>query len=345
MRVVAGRYRGKRLLSPRGDDVRPTTTRIKETLFNILQWDIPSAHVLDLFAGSGSLGIECISRGAEHVTFADKSRESIAFIRENLKGIDGQYAVLNSDFMAVLAGAIYNGSKYDIIFLDPPYASRLAELAIEKIIEGDLLSERGIIVFEHGSEKTYSVADARYKQRTKRMGTVTAEFISRRRVALMAGSFDPITSGHEAVLDKVLNSFDEVVVACLINPDKAYMLDDKMRLALVEAVCADKKGARAIFSDKYAVEVARECGACTLVRGLRGESDYEYEKAMADYNREHGFDTVFITPEGYEDISSTAVRAQLREGNYSCVPASTVPLLMTEEYKRKIANSTNSDKI
>ena len=336
MRVVAGRYKGKNLLSPKGEDVRPTTTRIKETLFNILQWDIEGSRVLDLFAGSGSLGIECISRGAEHVTFADKSKDSIALVRENLKGIDGYYLVLNSDFMAVLNGAVYNKYKYDIIFLDPPYASNLAELAIDKIIDGDLLSERGIIVFEHGSEKTSTLTDKRYKQRTKKMGTITAEFISRRRVAVMAGSFDPITRGHEAVLDEALRRFDEVVVACLINPDKTYTFDDGMRLALCEAVCKDKKGARAIFSDKYAVEVAKECGACALVRGVRGEADGEYERTMADYNREHGYETVFITPDVYTDISSTTVREQLKEGNYSCVPALTIPLLTTDEYKRKI---------
>ncbi|MCM1306698.1 MAG: 16S rRNA (guanine(966)-N(2))-methyltransferase RsmD [Bacteroides sp.] len=343
MRVVAGRYRGKNLLSPKGEDVRPTTTRIKETLFNILQWEIPSARVLDLFAGSGSLGIECISRGAEHVTFADKSKDSIALIRENLKGIDGYYSVRQSDFMAVLGDAARSGIKYDIVFLDPPYASNLAELAIDKIIEYDLLSERGIIVFEHGSEKTYALADARFKQRTKKMGTVTAEFISRKRIALMAGSFDPITRGHEAVLDEALRQFDEVVVACLINPDKTYTFNSEMRLALVEAVCKDKNGARAIFSDKYAVEVAKEVGACALVRGLRGESDSEYETAMAKYNAECGFKTVFVTPDGLEDISSTAVREQLKAGDYSRVPAATIPLLASEEYKS--ANSANFDKI
>ena len=81
MRIIAGRYKGKRLLSPKGEDVRPTTSRIKETLFNVLQRDVPGARVLDLFSGSGSLGIECISRGAEYVTFSDKSKDSVALIR------------------------------------------------------------------------------------------------------------------------------------------------------------------------------------------------------------------------------------------------------------------------
>ena len=337
MRVVAGSSKGKNLISPKGEEVRPTTTRIKETLFNILQCDVPNAKVLDLFAGSGSLGIECISRGAEHVTFVDKSKDSIALVRENLKGIDGYYSVLNTDFMSALNGALYNSIKYDIIFLDPPYASNLAELAIDKIFEFDLLTEHGIIVFEHGSEKTYTLLRADYKQRTKKMGTITAEFITRKRIALMTGSFDPFTRGHEAVLDEALCRFDEVVVACLINPDKTYAFSNEQRLALAEAVCSLKKGARAIFSDKYAVDVAKEVGACALVRGVRGKEDLQYEQDMAKYNEEHGFKTVFIEPDFYSEVSSTRVKEQLVKGDYSGVPPITVALLSSNEFRQAIA--------
>lgn len=327
MRVVAGRYKGKGLNALKGDSVRPTTTRIKETLFNILQCDVPGSRVLDLFAGSGSLGIECISRGAEHVTFADKIKESIALVRANLKGIDGNYSVVNSDFLAVLSGASYNGLKYDIIFLDPPYGSGLAEIAIDRIFELDLLSGRGIIVYEHGTEKPYTLTHGAYKQRTKKMGSVTAEFIKRKRIAVMAGSYDPITRGHEAVLDEALSRFDEVIAACLINPDKTYTFSKEERLALVSAVCESKKGARAIFSDKYAYEVADEYGACALIRGVRGEGDREYEESMAKFNRDRGVETVFITLDHYADISSSLVREQIKQGNFANVPAVTVPLL------------------
>ena len=102
MRVVAGRYRGKKLLSPADDSVRPTTDRIKETVFNILQWEVEGARVLDLFAGSGALGIECLSRGAEEVVFVDKSPSSVALIKENLKGIQGNFRVVTADFAGVL---------------------------------------------------------------------------------------------------------------------------------------------------------------------------------------------------------------------------------------------------
>lgn len=332
MRVVAGKYRGKNLASPKDDRVRPTTTRIKETLFNVLQGYSRDAVVLDLFAGSGALGIECISRGAKEVVFVDNNKDSIELVRKNLQGIDGNFKVVNSDFSGVLRNAYVTGKKFDMIFVDPPYASGLGELALGLIFDLDLLADGGVIVFEHGAEKTYEVSDKRYKQRTKKMGTVVAEFISRKSVALMAGSFDPFTKGHEAVLDEALCEFDEVWVACLVNPDKKYTFNPAQRLALCECVCAQKKGAKAIYSEKYAVEVAGEVGASVLIRGIRGDEDKAYEDDMAKFNREHGFETLFIEPDVFSNVSSTKAREQIAKGDYSSIPACCVPLLTSKEF-------------
>lgn len=332
MRVVAGKYRGKNLASPKDDRVRPTTTRIKETLFNVLQVYSQDAVVLDLFAGSGALGIECISRGAKEVVFVDNNKDSIELVRKNLQGIDGNFKVVNSDFSGVLRNAYVTGKKFDMIFVDPPYASGLGELALGLIFDLDLLADGGVVVFEHGAEKTYEVSDKRYKQRTKKMGTVVAEFISRKSVALMAGSFDPFTKGHEAVLDEALCEFDEVWVACLVNPDKKYTFNPAQRLALCECVCANKKGAKAIYSEKYAVEVAGEVGASVLIRGIRGDEDKAYEDDMAKFNREHGFETLFIEPDVFSKVSSTKAREQISKGDYSSIPACCVPLLTSKEF-------------
>lgn len=332
MRVVAGKYRGKNLASPKDDRVRPTTTRIKETLFNVLQGYSRDAVVLDLFAGSGALGIECISRGAKEVVFVDNNKDSIELVRKNLQGIDGNFKVVNSDFSGVLRNAYVTGKKFDMIFVDPPYASGLGELALGLIFDLDLLADGGVVVFEHGAEKTYEVSNKRYKQRTKKMGTVVAEFISRKSVALMAGSFDPFTKGHEAVLDEALCEFDEVWVACLVNPDKKYTFNSAQRLALCECVCAQKKGAKAIYSEKYAVEVAGEVGASVLIRGIRGDEDKAYEDDMAKFNREHGFETLFIEPDVFSNVSSTKAREQIAKGDYSSIPACCVPLLTSKEF-------------
>lgn len=332
MRVVAGKYRGKNLASPKDDRVRPTTTRIKETLFNVLQGYSQDAVVLDLFAGSGALGIECISRGAKEVVFVDNSKDSIELVRKNLQGIDGNFKVVNSDFSGVLRNAYVTGKKFDMIFVDPPYASGLGELALGLIFDLDLLADGGVVVFEHGAEKTYEVSDKRYKQRTKKMGTVVAEFISRKSVALMAGSFDPFTKGHEAVLDEALCEFDEVWVACLVNPDKKYTFNSAQRLALCECVCAQKKGAKAIYSEKYAVEVAQEVGASVLIRGIRGDEDKAYEEDMAEFNRKHGFETLFIEPNVFSNVSSTKAREQIAKGDYSSIPSCCVALLTSKEF-------------
>lgn len=332
MRVVAGRYRGKNLASPKNDDVRPTTTRIKETLFNVIQGYVADSVVLDLFAGSGALGIEAISRGAKHVDFVDRAKDSIALVYQNLKGIDGEYTVQNVDFMSALRSAYVGGTKYDLIFVDPPYATALGEIALQTIFDLALLKDDGIIVFEHGSEKKYELTDNRYKVRTKVMGTVTAEFVTKKTVAMMAGSFDPFTRGHEAVLDEALRRYDEVVVACLVNPDKKYCFNDDQRLAIAEEVCKWKKGARALFSTRDAVDVAREVGAGVLVRGIRGEGDKAYEDAMADYNREHGFDTVFFEVDGFKEVSSTLVREQIKNGDFRNLPSVVIPLVNSKEF-------------
>ena len=332
MRVVAGRYRGKNLASPKNDDVRPTTTRIKETLFNVVQGYVQDSVVLDLFAGSGALGIEAISRGAKHVDFVDRAKDSIALVYQNLKGIDGEYTVQNVDFMSALRSAYIGGTKYDLIFVDPPYATALGEMALQTIFDLALLKDDGIIVFEHGSEKKYELTDNRYKVRTKVMGTVTAEFVTKKTVAMMAGSFDPFTRGHEAVLDEALRRYDEVVVACLVNPDKKYCFNDAQRLAIAEEVCKWKKGARALFSTRDAVDVAREVGAEVLVRGIRGEGDKAYEDAMADYNREYGFDTVFFEVDGFKEVSSTLVREQIKNGDFRNLPSVVIPLVNSKEF-------------
>lgn len=334
MRVVAGKYRGKNLASPKDDSVRPTTTRIKETLFNMLQGYVPEAVVLDLFAGSGALGIECISRGAANVTFVDRSKDSIALVKQNLKGIEGNFNVQLADFASYLKNAQASGKKFDIIFLDPPYASGLGEIAIDIIIDGNLLSDDGVIVFEHGAEKEFSLDNPRYVARTKRMGTVSAEFIRKKRVAIMTGSFDPVTKGHEEVLKQALEIYDNVIVACLVNPDKKYMFNPAQRLALAAAMCSPYKNAFAIYSQDDAVDVAREYGATEIVRGVRDLKDEGYEADMAAYNRERGVDTRFLMTDEFRDISSTLVREELKRGDLSHLPAACVPVITSDEFAR-----------
>lgn len=338
MRVVAGRYRGRNLMSPKDDSVRPTTTRIKETIFNVIQFRIAGSVCLDLFSGSGALGIECVSRGAKKVTFVDRSKDSIELTNKNLSGMEGDINVFMMDAVSFLRRAAERGEKFDLIFLDPPYRTLLAEEAIEVIFEKNLLADNGMIVFEHSSDKNYVLDKKGYKQKTKEMGSVTCEFISEKKTGIFCGSFDPVTKGHEAVIDEALRKFDEVVVACLVNEEKEYMFTSDERLELCSLVCSGKKGARAVYSEKTAVETAKEVGAVSFIRGIRNDKDREYEEKMAAYNLENGgIDTVFIELGFFEDVSSTLVREEIKKGIFKNVPAVTVNKIT--EYRGQHGNN------
>lgn len=330
MRIVAGRYRGRKLTPPSDDSVRPTTDRIKETVFNILQWDVEGARVLDLFAGSGALGIECLSRGAAEVVFADKSPASVALIRQNLKGIDGNYSVLTADFTGVLRSG---EDKFDLIFIDPPYKSGLGELAVDAAFDLGRVAEGGTVVYEHSSELPFKCAREDVKVRTKVMGSVTVEFIRKKTTGLVTGTFDPVTKGHMEVIEEALRLFDEVVIAVLVNPEKKCMFTPEERLALLNAALSDNTRVKTLYSEDYAVDVARRVGADKLVRGVRGEGDEAYENAMAEYNRSHGFDTVFVTPERYADVSSTRARELISKGDFRLLPENAI--ITAEEIIRR----------
>lgn len=330
MRIVAGKYRGRKLTPPSDDSVRPTTDRIKETVFNILQWDVEGARVLDLFAGSGALGIECLSRGAAEVVFADKSPASVALIRQNLKGIEGSYRVLTADFTGVLRSG---EDKFDLIFIDPPYKSGLGELAVDAAFDLGRVAEGGTVVYEHSSELPFKCAREDIKVRTKVMGSVTVEFIRKKTTGLVTGTFDPVTKGHMEVIEEALRLFDEVVVAVLVNPEKQCMFTPEERLALLNAALSDNTRVKTLYSEDYAVDVARRVGADKLVRGVRGEGDEAYENAMAEYNRSHGFDTVFVTPERYADVSSTRARELISKGDFRLLPENAI--ITAEEIIRR----------
>lgn len=152
MRVISGTARGRRLKELPGMDTRPTTDKVKESVFNIIQFDIEGRRVLDLFGGTGQMGIEALSRGAESVTFVDKSPAAAAVIRQNLAvtGFSDSARVVQSDWKAFLTGC---REKYHLIFLDPPYRETFLENALETIAAIDILSEHGIIICESPLDK------------------------------------------------------------------------------------------------------------------------------------------------------------------------------------------------
>lgn len=175
MRVITGTARGTKLKTPEGMLTRPTTDRVKEALFNIIQFDI-AGDVLDLFAGTGQLGIEALSRGAAECLFVDSAKDSVRLVQENLRRCGLAARVLQCDALGILK----SGEKFDLIFLDPPYGSGLEAKAIETVKEFDILSRGGIMVVETRPETALPVLPPEYgTTKTYRYGKIKLTVITR----------------------------------------------------------------------------------------------------------------------------------------------------------------------
>lgn len=154
MRIIAGRFRGRRLVSFKADHIRPTTDRIKESIFNKLQGYVDDARVLDLFSGTGNLTCEAISRGASSVDSVELSKKSIAIIRDNLRllDIEDQVRVINDDVLKFLRR--YIGEPYDLILADPPFTEKLSHQVLEELGKSAVVGADTIIMIESSSHET-----------------------------------------------------------------------------------------------------------------------------------------------------------------------------------------------
>jgi 16S rRNA (guanine966-N2)-methyltransferase len=155
-RIIGGRAKGRRLVAPKGHAVRPTAARVKESLFNILPHDFSDITVLDLFAGTGNVSIEALSRGAAAAVLVEASARSAAAIRENLLrlGLGGRAQLWVMPAARALRSLARRGATFDFIFLDPPYDQGLVAPSLRLIDSGHLLQESGILVAEHGARET-----------------------------------------------------------------------------------------------------------------------------------------------------------------------------------------------
>ncbi|MBR1781019.1 MAG: 16S rRNA (guanine(966)-N(2))-methyltransferase RsmD [Oscillospiraceae bacterium] len=163
MRVISGSARGRKLVQLQGMETRPTTDQVKESMFNIIQFDVEGRRVLDLFAGTGQLGIEALSRGAERCTFVDQRRDAVALVRDNLRHcqLADRARVVQAESIGFLSAA---RERYHLIFLDPPYQTNLLENALKKIVEIDMLAENGIIICESAADRVLPEVDAPYRK-------------------------------------------------------------------------------------------------------------------------------------------------------------------------------------
>ena len=171
MRIISGSARGRKLKEPAGHNIRPTSDMVKESVFNIIQFDIEGRRVLDLFTGTGQYGIEALSRGAKSAVFVDSASESVKLTKENIKlcGFSDLASVYARDALRYLE----SDEKYDLIFIDPPYDTLLAVRAVQKIVEFDKLNINGIMICElKASDPAPAVTQPYEMQKEYKYGTV-----------------------------------------------------------------------------------------------------------------------------------------------------------------------------
>lgn len=150
MRVIAGKVRRMTLVAPQGKEVRPTTDRIKETLFNIIQNDLYDCSFLDLFSGSGGIGIEALSRGAKEAVFVDKSKEALRCIEYNLEhtGLSEEAEVLPMDALQAIRNLSKRNKHFDIVFMDPPYECDMEPPVLEALSTSGIIDEDTMVIVE-----------------------------------------------------------------------------------------------------------------------------------------------------------------------------------------------------
>lgn len=161
MRIIAGSARSLPLKTIEGLDTRPTTDKIKETLFNMLQADVPGAYFLDLFAGSGQIGLEALSRGAEYAVFVENSKKAAACIEDNIHftKFDKQSRLITSDALTALH-TLEGKYKFDIIFMDPPYRKELEKQVLNQLSNSSLLKPDSLIIIEASSDTDFDYLDS-----------------------------------------------------------------------------------------------------------------------------------------------------------------------------------------
>ena len=173
MRIIAGSAKGRSFDAPQGRDTRPTLDRVKEAIFGSIQFQVPGATVLDLFSGSGNMGLEALSRGAKEAICVDASLSCAALIRKNGEklGLTEGLQVLCTDYDAALSTMISMGKKADLVFLDPPYASDFAVRAVERIFREELLQRGGTLIVEHAWDQPPKLGEGPWQiARVKKYG-------------------------------------------------------------------------------------------------------------------------------------------------------------------------------
>lgn len=198
MRIIGGQARGRTIVAPAGAKTRPTQDYVRESLFNILRWDVPQARVLDLFAGTGALSLEAVSRGAQDAVLVDADRDACAAIRRNIESarMQEQCRLLQKDYRAAMEQLGREGRRFDLIFIDPPYKMENTGEMCAALYDGGLLAEAFLIVVEH-RRGCAPLLDARFEAFDQRnYGDTQVTFVRRVKADQEEQREDGIVSGQ-----------------------------------------------------------------------------------------------------------------------------------------------------
>lgn len=317
MRVIGGTFGGRKLTEFENIGVRPTSDMTRESLFNILRDRIEGARVLDLFCGTGAVGIEAISRGASYVVFNDNRKQSLDCLNKNLSSLNikSGYSVSLRDGLSYLQSV---SEKFDIVYLDPPYSGDLGERAIA--LAEQCLTENGIIVYETDKIKEFKFSELSNFD-TRKYGRNVLYFFERKKTAcVFAGTFDPITKGHEDIINQCADKFKKVVVTLGSNEEKTPYFTQAERMEFLKLTLSGRSETVIVnysdVKDNYA-EFLKENGVTEFVRGIRNFGDEVYERASIELNKKlyPSIQTVFYKADKkHKKISSSLVREYIAQG-------------------------------
>ena len=317
LRITGGKFRGRRLMGKGGPDRRPTTERVREAIFSILasRNALEDARVYDLFAGTGALGFEALSRGAAWALFVDHDRRALKAISEDMEnlGLTGCAEVEQADLRRGFSSEHHSAT---LVLLDPPYTQAdLLDSAVASRSRRTKCIGAGCVDYHRNcpevccgaSRSIYCGSRLSLRRHSRYPGEVRSSMT----IAIYPGSFDPITNGHVDIIKSGLVAFDKVIVGVLHNPHKAafFSVDERMKL-IREAFSGEER----VEVDQFQgllVDYCREKDVSVVLRGLRAVADFEYELQMANMNRRlnEGVRTVFIMAnDDYFYVSSTLVK-------------------------------------
>ena len=335
MRIIAGKFKGRKLSEFKGKDIRPTSDRAREGLFSVLQFEIEGKTFLDAFCGSGAVGLEALSRGAEKAVLTDQSKTSCALAQKNADSIGADIRVLCVNALDYLNST---SQKFDIIFLDPPYKSNAADEALKIVARRNLLNENGLCIKESESADNRPI-DGLFIEKTKKYGI--AEFAFYRKlndnICVFAGSFDPPTKGHIEIVKKAKERFSKVIVALGVNENKTCYFSKKARLEMLGEAFDGTSGVEVTDFDGLLVDFMRSRRVRYNVRGIRNELDEEYEQKMFDYNKKlyPEIENVYIkTEKEFENVSSTNAREAIINGGDLNEFLTEKVIAVAEKYKK-----------